>query len=270
MTRCFLNAGFSNPIGTDVLYELSLRGWTGVRQDVPAAVTVAAIVPELVTVGMGAILVLGPEVWHSPMEVRKVVAGCRALGLRDVAYEVGNELDNMDPRVYAQALYSAERAAREVDAGVRVMTAGTRNVSQDAVRWLAQVIGTGLVSDLAMVAVHTYRGQHDPDEPLPGYSSRLHEWSEVARAAGGRRWCLTEIGWTTARTSWWPCVRPLSEGQVAQYLRREVQIAAQAGCEYAVAYQLQDGAGRGPLDHFGIRRRDGTWKPSADVARGAV
>lgn len=265
--RSLLNAGFGDPIGVTTLRDLQARGWRGVRQDVPAAVTAPQIIPELVETGMGAILVLGPEVWHSPMECRKVACAARTLGLVDVAIEVGNELDVMDARAYAVAFGAAERAIREVDPEARVITAGTRNVSRDAILWLAQVIGSGLVSDKAIVGVHTYRGSHDPDSPLPGYTSRMDEWSAVAMVAAGRRFALTEIGWPDCRTSWWPCARGLSEGQVAQYLRRELEIAEQAGCEYAVAYQLSDGPSGQPIDHFGIRRRDGSWKPSADAAK---
>lgn len=266
--RCFLNCGFGSPLGSDLALIAGL-GFSGVRQDVLHVVDAPILAAELRAANLGAILVLAPAIWRSPAAVRAVVAGVRAVGLLDVAFEVGNELDAgpgaTDPRAYALAFSEAHRAALQADPGAHLMTAGITSTHAAGLAWLRQVLGSGLISEYATIAVHTYRSG-EPSRPHAGFTSRSAEWAEVDRIAAGRRIACTEVGWTNARTSWWPCARPLGEGQVAQYLREEIEIARQAGTECCVVYQLNDGPGRDPLDRMGIRRHDGTLKPAAYVA----
>ena len=64
-------------------------------------------------------------------------------------------------------------------------------------------------------------------------------------------------------------MRPLSEGQVADYLRREIALADQTGfVELVTVYQLNDSRKADPREHMGIRRASGTWKPSAKAGGG--
>ena len=273
--RGFSNAGFGNPIGAQDLGALKGLKYEGVRQDIPAVVSVVPIAEELVRAGMAADLVLARQVWACPISVRQVVAGTVALHLDDVYYEMGNECDAgknyMDPLAYARSFNAAEQAAREVNMAARIITAGITSTHRAGLDWLSTVIKTGLISQDAIVGYHSYR-DGDPQEPHEGFPSRSAEFLELRRIAQGRRIANTEIGWSdgSPKRTVWPCswfARGLSEGQVAQYLRKELEINRSFEAEFIVIFQLQDGTGRD--EHFGIRRRDGTWKPSAFVLEAA-
>jgi hypothetical protein len=269
--RILLNAGFGTSIGAGDLTLIRGLGFLGVRQDVPSVVSVVPISAELMDAAMSAILVLGPAVWHSPAACRWVAQACSSLGL-DYYLEIGNELDaTEDPRAYALAFQAVEKAIREADPAAGVITAGITSTHAAGLLWLRQVVGTGLISEQAILGYHTYRSG-DPEQAHSGFASRAEEFTALREIARGRRIACTEMGWSDGppKRTGWPCswfARGPSEGQVAQYLRTELEINRQFEAECCVVYQLNDGSARD--EHFGIRRRDGTLKSSAHVLEAA-
>ena len=80
---------------------------------------------------------------------------------------------------------------------------------------------------------------------------------------------VTEFGYHTgARKKWGFWSTRWSDVQCAAFAKREWQFwAQQTGVESAYIYQLNDGPTNTTLDRYGIRRLDGSWKPSADAHR---
>lgn len=267
MTRPLLNAGFGSPVGLTDLAVVASLGFLGVRQDIREVVSSAPITSELKAAHMLGLLVLDSKVWRSAGACESVAIIAKASGA-EVWFEVGNECDGrgrgdeqpLDPRDYALAFADAEAAIRAIIPGAVVITAGITSTHRAGLAWLNSVVKTGLVSPDAVLGFHSYRSGA-PERPHEGFASRSAEFGELRAIARGRRIANTEVGWTDARTSWWPCVHPLSEATVADYLRREIEINDNFEAECVVVFQLNDGAKS--EEHFGIRRRDGSLKPSA-------
>lgn len=271
--RSYLNAGFGSPIGAADLALIRSLKFDGVRQDVRRLEDARPLAQELADAGMVAILVLDPAVWNGgdvTATVRATEAIC-STGL-EAALELGNELDGVvDPRNYALGFARAERAIRSVYDDATVLTAGIRSLRRECIGWLRTVIGTGQISERAGCAYHTYRATA-PGVPCEGYARREDEYAALRDAARGRRLWMTEIGWSTAP-------RPkrgflgiktggtwrYSDDEVAGFLDYELRLNRDQGSESFVVFQWNDGPRDENEGRFGIRRTDGSFKPSAHV-----
>jgi len=126
------------------------------------------------------------------------------------------------------------------------------------------------VRDLPIgVGYHQYR-ETDPTKPLQGYVSRGEEFTVLRSVAGNRPLWMTECGWHTAprKSGWWIFGRSwrYDDTQVEQFLQMEIRLNEEYGAECFVVYQLNDGPNpKNGQDRFGIRRTNGTLKPSAGV-----
>ena len=268
--RAYLNAGFGKPIGAKDLALMKLLGYAGPRNgEINSMAELVPVSAELLDADCSAILILGPSIWQSPVLTRAAILGCSNLGL-DAYYELGNELDKtVDPVVYASAFCAAEDAVRAAVPQAKLVTAGITSTTTSGLLWLHRVLGTGLISNQAIIGYHTYRSG-DPDTANPGFASRYGEFNQLHDIVGTRQIAHTEAGWSDAKPNRnaWPCTwfrKGLTEAQVADYLMREIAYNAQAGAETFCTYQLNDGLGQD--EHFGIRRVDGTLKPSAGVLK---
>lgn len=268
--RIYLQAGFGAPLGAEALDLIASLGFAGIRQDVSASLPspLDAVVGEfrgrplapLFVVGAGA--APASEVVH---RARYVAHAASRLGLRAYSIEVGNEPDATSSQYAGRpaAWGHLVRQVAEALPNVHVVSGGITSTSVQALDYLRAALAE--IPDSVTVGVHTYRDSH-PDKPLPGFGSRLEEFATLRAVVGSSRpvWG-TEVGWHDGRRSWWPCVKPLSGAEVATRLTREFGLCAAARFEVATLYQLNDGTGRD--EHFGIRRLDGSLKPSAYVAR---
>ncbi len=88
--------------------------------------------------------------------------------------------------------------------------------------------------------------------------SRFEEVDELRRIVGkDRKIGVSETGYS---------MHEFSEEDAAYYMQWERQFWMEQGAVFCVAYQLNDGAGSDPVDKFGFRRLDGTWR--ADLLKG--
>lgn len=262
-----LNAGFGALIGEADLALIRSLKFDTVRQDVRLAEDAGPLAAELAGAGLSAILVLDPAVWPAARSIAEAVAAAGG----SVAFEVGNELDGVrDPRAYALAFGVVEAAIRSVQPDATVITAGIRSLRKECVGWLRTVIGTGQVSERACVGYHVYRST-PPGVPCEGYSRREDEYDALRDAARGRRLWMTEGGYSTAPRKSGGLAGCLgrtwrySDDEVAGFLDYELRLNRDQGSESFVVFQIGDGPRDENEMRFGIRRMDGTLKPSASV-----
>ena len=281
-----LNAGFGEPLSGEDLDLIRSLGYQGIRQDVPSAAgaapsvaSAAALVDNVLDAGLMGIFVIPCDLADICHEIAHAVAR-RAVERQQgalVVIEVGNEEDlsgkrwARDPVGWAAlvgdvSVIAASHSNISPGGAVQVVSGGVSSVSRHAMGWLER----SHVRDLPIgVGYHQYRST-SPDKPLDGYSSRADEFRALRDAAGDRETWMTECGWHTARrtSGTWPCRKAwaYTDAQVAQFLADEMARQEEVGARCFVTYQLQDGLDRrNDQDHFGIRRVDGTLKPSARV-----
>jgi hypothetical protein len=268
-----LNAGFGEPLPPDDLGLIQFLGYQGVRQDVPTVAVAPALVDNILDAGLMGIFIVPvaeEQVCYDIAHAVALRAAERQQGER-VVIEVGNEEDlrgkrwARDPAGWA-ALVANVLAARVEGAWGRVVSGGVSSLSRQAMGWLER----SRVRDLRVgVGYHQYRST-PPAKPLDGYASREDEFRALRDAAGLCKAWMTESGWNTAkRTSGcWPFRKTWSytDEQVAQFLRVEMDMNAEHDAQCFVTYQLNDGPNpKNGQDCFGVRRTDGTLKPSAEV-----
>lgn len=128
------------------------------------------------------------------------------------------------------------------------------------------------------VSIHRYAdpgtAHERPRAPRPGFASRRQEVDAFKAIIGGRRWAVTEFGWSTApqtyRTFWWFRRRfRWTPEQVRDAIRQELDFWEEAGAVAAYLYQLASGPDPTKVeDCYGILTDDRTtWLPQAEAFR---
>jgi hypothetical protein len=85
--------------------------------------------------------------------------------------------------------------------------------------------------------------------------TREREINELKRIVGARPIGCSEVGYNT---------QDFTEEQAAENFALELALFERMGLDFAIAYQINDGAGPGALNRYGFRRIDGSWKPQAE------
>lgn len=125
------------------------------------------------------------------------------------------------------------------------------------------------------VSVHRYPTGQSPLVPHDGFASRDAEVLALRVLIGARPWGVSEFGYHGGnRATWWQRLfgirRQWTDGQVRTFTAWEWEFWQKSGAAGAVLYQLNDGPTSSAVDRYGIRRTDGTWKPSASTFQMAV
>ena len=265
-----LNAGFGLPLGRFELNWIRALGFTGVRQSQEIPKAPEADVDALVAEFAGRNLELLFNINTTSGSVTEVVA--RAVAVADACekYRIPCNVEPINepdahaiywdrPTFFADTIHAVYEAI--ASRGARVVSGGITSTSKQGLAYLRAAMPE-LPLDCT-VGVHTYRSTA-PDKPLPGFSSRQEEFDELRALVGPRSIWGTEVGWTDGPRSRWPCVKPLSESEVARRLRTEFKLYVENGFERCLLFQLNDGRGR--EEHFGIKTINGRVKESAHVA----
>ena len=256
-----LQAGFGASLGADLLYALRDRGVALVRLDLqhaPTGEVARALVQEVLDARLRPLGIIRPE---------------QAAWFADLTPAVDLELLNEpDLAGWAPAHYrvAVETAWRALEGRHRLWAGSVSNCTHGTLGWLMNVV-QGLPAGVG-VTVHRYpKNGGWPDEPQAGFRSREDELARIVAIMGARPWGCSEFGYHTGPQArgWWLWRRTWrwTDLEVARFVREDWGRWAIAGAAFAVLYQVQDGPGADPIDQFGIRRRDGTWKPVADTFR---
>ena len=264
----FLQAGFGDFLGADLLAELRALGWRGIRLEQGDTLDDTALLTmEVVEAGLQAlVIVFRPE--HTPVVLDE-----------GGMVEVENEplIAYPDRRFPRDAMKVEDYITLARDC---LTSAGDAFIGQ---LWLGAVhtLNPECLAYLDTIAInvegnygvsyHRYTNGKDMWNPQPGMASREEEMRQLQALAGGRPLARTECGRHTApdsrsygvfnlRKETWQ----LTDDEVATDNAAEIAFDAQWGVQFTTIYQLNDGPDPNEaLDCYGIRRVDGTWKPSA-------
>lgn len=274
--RVLLVAGFGAGLAPDLPLIDSLK-FAGVRRDVTVehideyAAEIAAY-PNLyaLCIVQSALTVPAAQVVTESVVIAQALVKA---GLEHRSgIEIGNEPNltggwGKDAKQFQACVNACYQAIRAVSQAIDVVSGGVSNTGKEQQDWLKKLVN-GL-DPAVVVGYHTYRLE-SADTPQTGFSSRTAEQAALLAILGTRRHMNTETGWTCLKgqARYGPFglfhrTVQLTEAQVASYVRREFQIAKDAGCESVSLYQLNDAVTGG----FGIRRlSDGSLKPVAAIA----
>lgn len=164
----------------------------------------------------------------------------------DIDFELRNEPDLEGPtaQVYRGLMLDMARMA----AGRRVWVGAVSNFNQRGFDYLRALQP---FPDEVGISIHNYGdGQFAPSHARYAYFIEI---------IGQKPFVITEFGYPTA---------DMSEETSAALIRDEFEWWAQHGARFTILYQLNDGPNP-DTESYGIRRVDGTWKPSATALQGS-
>ena len=262
-----LNVHLSGPLGP-VSAGIAAKQFKLIRFDVPSALSnLGALHEESLRNG----LKLLPIVEN----VEHILAIPAPLTATYCGVELFNE-PNIGRR-FTSAAYAA-RIAPMIEAalsqGLTPWVGCIYNLHPASQDWLADVLRR-LPTDMRIgVTIHRYPWGSTWEAPAKGFITREAETDAVKKIIGGRRFGLSEFGFTEERLcnlqfSWnYPFIRRIcqqwSSYDVLTLIRQEFAWWQTNGAEFAVVYQLNNGP-IGSDEQYGIRTHpDGIWKPQAD------
>lgn len=292
---CATNDG--DPLGDVLLNEIATLGYDGLRTDVPddheqATDLFLELQPEpgspaavdqlglVFLIAGGHMLRATGEPFTSEELVDHVRDCC--IKLRDLGYfrvradrqpaiEVGNEPDladdywKKDPALMARTFTRCYEVIREYSSFCPVLSPSISNLNERGFKYLRKMLTVGIPSGAA-VAFHRYPHDGDPALPHDGFESREAEADHLMELAQGRAIWLTETGLTEGpwKNKRWDDGWFHSEEFVADTFVGEVDFWTRPWVEALTWYQINDGPDPDEqLDHYGIRRSEGDWKPVA-------
>lgn len=163
----------------------------------------------------------------------------------DIDFELRNEPDIEGPsaQTYRGLMHDMARVAN----GRRIWVGAVSNFHDRGFKYLREL---GPIPDNLGVSIHNYGdGQFAPTE---------QRYAKFISIIGQRPFIITEFGYPTA---------DMSEEESATKIKREFEWWALHGARYSILYQLNDGPNKNQ-ESYGIRRLDGSWKPSAFIFSG--
>lgn len=240
--RCGLQTHFDAPIDRDTLRQIRAFGFTDCRIDAQACSSETML--QMVNDAQAENL--------TPLVMVKDTAKLLALPA-DAEVEWGNEPDgDIEPTHYRAVLDEAcEIAASQ---GLTLWAPAISNLNEKALKWLNQVrdAGQGWPAGLHGISAHSYG-------PFPhhGFDTREGEVRWLKAACIDKPFIITEFGQASCDG--------VSEEAQADFCRAEWAFWQQQGAEAAFLFQLNDGKFPVRESRYGIRRCDGSWKPSAET-----
>jgi hypothetical protein len=299
--KVYLNLGYlptvGGSIGLELLDRIASFGFHGIRQDLPDDHDLCwSLLEELADyerlnplflVAGGRMTREHPKTTGAPWtreDLRQHVEDiCRKLDELDYfdrpdppALEIGNEPDigvdswKENPKLLGETFTECYATVREFTERSVVLTPSVSNLNQRGLAYLGRMLARGLPEGAA-IAVHRYPNGRDPANPHLGFATRDAEVQELLRLAESTDVWVTETGRSEGPDRVRVLFQPdlefrMTEDEVSAYMEAELRFWAGIPQVKAVTwYQLNSGSDpNNPLDHYGIRRVDGTFKPVAD------
>ena len=234
-----LQTHFNAPIDDQTLRDLVALHFTSVRVD--AQVCAVEVLLDIVESCQGVGLV--PLVTIASLD--------RFARLPpDLDLEWTNEPDgDVWPAEFRIGLDEACAAAEAC--GQRLWAPAISNLDWNSLGWLAALRGPGWPAGLYGLSAHRY-GDGTFEKPHDGFKSRIEEVAALCSLCDGRPFLISEWGYPSP---------DLTEAAQADCFMQEWAFWRDQGAAGSFAFQLNDGTAAD--EHYGIRRRDGTWKPCA-------
>jgi hypothetical protein len=249
--KTYLNVyDYNTPEG--ILNTIKSLRFDGLRRDVESPNEVDPILQQSIDFNFETILLLNTTPEITDLWVPFLLAKIETYPL-PVKVEIGNEWDlNTSPSLAREAWIGARAYL-----GNNFITGGISSLSNTALSWLKEALGEEIFPNIGF---HPYRTTKPAGEDIIPYLDRLK-----ALSPSSKFW-NTECGWHTCKSKL-SCFRSVQfdDFQVEEFLRKDIGLHSQEGIESYTVYQLNDGPSSNYEDHFGIRRLDGSLKPSAYV-----
>lgn len=247
-----INAGFGDPIAHEIPLLKQLR-FRSVRTDVQRHQSpgeVDRLRQEFIGTGIDPLWIIRGEQLHW--------------------FHAGERVELLnEPNFYLSARDYADCWNRIADIAsarqVHVYVGSISNLTRPVLDWF-RMAWHHMKTRPSLVSIHRYPTDEGAMAPHKGFSSRLDEVAALRSIIGDTPFDVTEFGYHTARRWRWK-VWPTrwTDAQTAKFVKEEWDFWTSVGVHRAYLYQLNDGLGSSHLDHYGIRRVDGTIKPSATV-----
>ena len=299
--KLYLNLGYiptpGSSIGRELLDQIAALGFHGIRQDLPDDHDLCRqLLEELAGYERLHPLFLiaggrmtrdhpraGGPAWTRESLRQHAEDVCRKLDELDYfdrpdppALEIGNEPDigvalwKDNPKLLGETFAECYATVRGFTQRSVVLTPSVSNLNQRGLAYLRKMLARGLPTG-ATVAVHRYPNGRDPTNPHLGFETRDKEIEELVRLVETADVWVTETGRTEGpdrvRQLFLPDLEfRMTEEEVSAYMEAELRFWAGVPRVKTVTwYQLNSGPNPDdPLDNYGIRRLDGTFKPVAD------
>lgn len=255
-----LQTGFGDPLGAETLRSIRAEGFTIVRLDCQQCsdVWTAALAQEAINEGLQPLVTV-----RRPEALRALPDGALA--------EFGNEPDLGSHfgwptfESYWTPCREAIRIALELN--LRLYIGVVSNLNNRGFDFLKKMPWNDIDPKICC-SIHRYpeRGK-GPTAPHDRFKSREAEVAELRKIVGNRPLACTEVGYHRGAGS-----DGYTEEEIASHLAWERQFWTDQSFDFSVVYQINDGpAGdTSALGNYGLRRRDGTWRPAARAFTGAT
>jgi hypothetical protein len=238
-----LQVGFGDPIGP-VLDELRVIGFTIIRLDLQHCdqPTTAALAQEVIDAGLQPLCIIRRAEQMVVLPTGSLI-------------ELGNEpdLEHEGWTVDEYRRLADECVAIAIENSLRLYLGVVSNLNARGFNFLRQLPWATWPSAICC-SIHRYPDGDSPHNPHNGWASRDAEIETLKEIVGARPLACSEIGYHDDK---W------TEAQVADNMAWERQFFGGHGFEIISGYNINDGPGDEPIDHFGFRRLDGSWKPVA-------
>lgn len=184
------------------------------------------------------------------------------------AWEIWNEPDNQhswkpkpNSKAYSSLVKHVAPIIRKIDPHTLIVAGAFWKPNPEFLKSLQEI---DALVDVDVISFHWYTFPRPPDQGFKPNSMDLtsvRSFIQKIKSLGKRAW-ITELGYPTYSDAY-----GVSEVQQAEYLKKQLVIAANMGAEVCIIYNLIDG-GLDPKNkelHFGLFRFDGTAKPAAEM-----
>lgn len=270
-----LTAGFGSLVGAPRVEAIKAHGYSGIRNgdDRTQDADVFHLLMEEI-IGAGLRPILG-EI--TPVQVGLVPEGVKDIELRDLPDLDPSGLEPLltkgtTPASYAAALNDVAPLVKAK--GLRAWVGMTGTSPSDLTTLQAFL---KLVDPIYGVSIHRYPPKFATTWEASYMSSREEEAAALKVVLRGRPFAVCEAGYSQGpQARWWQWLYAyhwhLSDAQLSDALAGERAYWEREGAAFLCIYQENDAPGqcaRHPQfpsgDEFGVRRADGSWKPSALV-----
>jgi len=243
-----LQVGFGDPLDPATLQELRQLGFTIIRLDLQknSQAQTAALAQEVLDAGLQPLCII-----RRSEQIEVLPEGA--------LIELGNEPDlEHEGWTVAEYIREAEACiALALQHKRRLYLGAVSNLNVRGINFLRQLPWANWTGDGICCSIHRYpETDGTPETPHTGWQSRADEVNSLRAVVGPRPLACTEVGYDDSPSGW-------TESEVALNMRWERDFFGQQGFEICVGYQINDGPGSEPIDHYGFRYRDGSWKPVA-------
>lgn len=268
-----LTAGFGFLLGPALLADIKAGGWSMIRNGDPHTrdrVVLAAMAEEVTAAGMTP--VLSGVAGQADLFPKGCIIELQAF-IDPTPTGLEPSLRGNDPRTECLML---NQVAGLLKANGNRAYVGMTGFDRTALAWLSELLA-GL-DPYYRVSVHRYPPTGATQWWDTHEESREVELAHFNAVRGNRRWAMLECGWNQGpfKKWWWQHLfgthSHLTDQQQAACVKGELAWSASAGADFTILYQLNDGPVRCPehpqycanwRESFGVRRADGSWKPSA-------